>query len=224
MPSDSIRVVQSVLKGLAGEAAPHARLVVKAGDKLLLLSALSALRTLELNTQVPLEPVESPEECRGQTYGRASGSATPPPTAWMVSMRSCSSSSSTGPMRPRPQVPGKKLDPLMVLPAHVPRRRSRPRVPLRWRRKGPRCPIRLPVHQLIPSDSFLVRRIVAWVIGKGIAKTGINRQRANMARGRQMDSATSVGLFDKLRRNTDCSGLHGCNSVRIPSKLIYRIF
>ena len=38
-----------VLKGLAGEAAPHARLVVKAGDKLLLLSALSALRTLELN-------------------------------------------------------------------------------------------------------------------------------------------------------------------------------
>ena len=48
---------QSVLKGFAGEAAPHARLVVKAGDKLLLLSALSALRTLELNTQVLLEPV-----------------------------------------------------------------------------------------------------------------------------------------------------------------------
>ena len=47
---------QSVLKGLAGEAAPHARLVVKAGDKLLLLSAFSALRTLELNTQVLLEP------------------------------------------------------------------------------------------------------------------------------------------------------------------------
>ena len=48
---------QSVLKRLAGEAAPHARLVVKAGDKLLLLSALSALRTLELNAQVLLEPV-----------------------------------------------------------------------------------------------------------------------------------------------------------------------
>ena len=47
---------QSVLKGLAGEAAPHARLVVKAGYKLLLLSALSALRTLELNAQVLLEP------------------------------------------------------------------------------------------------------------------------------------------------------------------------
>ena len=47
---------QSVLKGLAGEAAPHARFVVKAGDKLLLLSALSALRTLELNAQVLLEP------------------------------------------------------------------------------------------------------------------------------------------------------------------------
>ena len=45
------------------------------------------------------------------------GSATPPPTVWTVSMRSCSSSSLTGPMRPRPQVPGKKLDPLMVLPA-----------------------------------------------------------------------------------------------------------
>ena len=40
---------QSVLKGLTGEAAPHARLVVKTGDKLLLLGALSALRTLELN-------------------------------------------------------------------------------------------------------------------------------------------------------------------------------
>jgi len=48
---------QSVLKGLAGEAAPHARLVVKAGDKLLLLSTLGALRTLELNAQVLLEPV-----------------------------------------------------------------------------------------------------------------------------------------------------------------------
>ena len=47
---------QSGLKGLAGEAAPHARLVVKAGYKLLLLSALSALRTLELNAQVLLEP------------------------------------------------------------------------------------------------------------------------------------------------------------------------
>ena len=47
---------QSVLKGLAGEAAPHARLVVKAGDKLLLLGALGALRTLELNVQVLLEP------------------------------------------------------------------------------------------------------------------------------------------------------------------------
>ena len=48
---------QSILKGLAGEAAPHARLVVKAGYKLLLLSALSTLRTLELNAQVLLEPV-----------------------------------------------------------------------------------------------------------------------------------------------------------------------
>ena len=47
---------QSVLKGLAGEAAPHARLVVKAGDKLLLLSTLGALRTLKLNAQVLLEP------------------------------------------------------------------------------------------------------------------------------------------------------------------------
>ena len=47
---------QSVLKGLAGEAAPHARFVVKAGDKLLLLSALSVLWTLELNAQVLLEP------------------------------------------------------------------------------------------------------------------------------------------------------------------------
>lgn len=56
MPSDSIRGCQSVLKGLAGEAAPHARLVVKAGDKLLLLSALSVLRTLELNAQVLFEP------------------------------------------------------------------------------------------------------------------------------------------------------------------------
>ena len=45
-----------VLKGLAGEAAPHARLVVKTGDKLLLLSALSTLRTLKLNAQVLLEP------------------------------------------------------------------------------------------------------------------------------------------------------------------------
>ena len=49
---------QSVLKGLAGEAAPHARLVVKARDKLLLLSALSALRTLELNAQILLEPLD----------------------------------------------------------------------------------------------------------------------------------------------------------------------
>ena len=48
---------QSVLKGLADEAAPHARLVVKAGYKLLLLSALSTLWTLELNAQVLLEPV-----------------------------------------------------------------------------------------------------------------------------------------------------------------------
>ena len=47
---------QSVLKGLAGETAPHARLVVKAGDKLLLLSTLGALWTLELNAQVLLEP------------------------------------------------------------------------------------------------------------------------------------------------------------------------
>ena len=39
-----------VLKGLAGEAAPYARLMVKAGDKLLLLGALGALRALELNT------------------------------------------------------------------------------------------------------------------------------------------------------------------------------
>ena len=39
-----------VLKGLAGEAAPHTRLMVKAGDKLLLLGALGALWTLELNT------------------------------------------------------------------------------------------------------------------------------------------------------------------------------
>ena len=45
-----------VLKRLAGEAAPFACLMVKAGDKLLLLSALSALRTLELNAQVLLEP------------------------------------------------------------------------------------------------------------------------------------------------------------------------
>ena len=48
---------RQVLKGLAGEAAPHARLVVKAGDKLLLLSTLGALRTLALNAQVLLEPV-----------------------------------------------------------------------------------------------------------------------------------------------------------------------
>ena len=39
-----------VLKGLAGEAAPIACLMVKAGDKLLLLGALGALRALELNT------------------------------------------------------------------------------------------------------------------------------------------------------------------------------
>ena len=39
-----------VFKGLAGEAAPHTRLMVKTGDKLLLLGALGALRTLELNT------------------------------------------------------------------------------------------------------------------------------------------------------------------------------
>ena len=45
-----------VLKGLAGEAAPHTRLVVEAGDKLLLLGALGALRTLELDTQILFEP------------------------------------------------------------------------------------------------------------------------------------------------------------------------
>ena len=39
-----------VLKRLAGEAAPHTRLMVKAGDKLLLLGAFGTLRTLELNT------------------------------------------------------------------------------------------------------------------------------------------------------------------------------
>ena len=39
-----------VFKRSAGQAAPHTRLMVKAGDKLLLLGALGALRTLELNT------------------------------------------------------------------------------------------------------------------------------------------------------------------------------
>ena len=39
-----------VFKGLAGEAAPHTRLMVKTGYKLLLLSALGTLRTLEFNT------------------------------------------------------------------------------------------------------------------------------------------------------------------------------
>ena len=47
----------SVFKGLAGEAAPHTRLMVKTGDKLLLLGALGALRTLEFNTQILLEPL-----------------------------------------------------------------------------------------------------------------------------------------------------------------------
>ena len=39
-----------VLKGLAGEAALIACLMVKAGDKLLLLGALGAWRALEFNT------------------------------------------------------------------------------------------------------------------------------------------------------------------------------
>gem|GEM_PF-5173864 len=46
-----------VLKGLAGEAAPHSRLVVEAGDKLLLLGALGALRALEFYAQILFEPV-----------------------------------------------------------------------------------------------------------------------------------------------------------------------
>ena len=47
-----------VFKRLAGQAAPIACLMVKAGDKLLLLGALGALRTLELNTQILLEPLD----------------------------------------------------------------------------------------------------------------------------------------------------------------------
>lgn len=49
-----------VLKGLASEAAPFACLMVKAGDKLLLLGALGTLRTLEFNTQLPFEPCNCP--------------------------------------------------------------------------------------------------------------------------------------------------------------------
>ena len=89
---------QSVLKGLAGEAAPHARLVVKAGDKLLLLSTLGALRTLELNAQVLLEPVNrlgNAVDERLDEFGVGDTAAD----------------------GLRPQVPGKKLDPLIVLPA-----------------------------------------------------------------------------------------------------------
>ena len=107
---------QSVLKGLAGEAAPHARLVVKAGDKLLLLGALGTLRTLEFNTQLPFEPCNCPGNAvdeRLDEFGVGNAAADGQDGV----DESCSSSSSTGPMRPRPQVPGKKLDPLMVLPA-----------------------------------------------------------------------------------------------------------
>ena len=46
-----------VFEGFAGEAAPHSRLVVEAGDKLLLLGAFGALRTLEFYAQILFEPV-----------------------------------------------------------------------------------------------------------------------------------------------------------------------
>ncbi|MDY3220403.1 MAG: hypothetical protein SOX03_01720, partial [Collinsella sp.] len=70
--------------------------------------------------------------------------------------------------------------------------------------KGPQCQIQLPVHQSIPSDSFLVRRIFAWVIGNEAEKT---RQ---IGKGQiwQMD------VMDALT-------LHLITS-RISSQLIYR--
>lgn len=193
---------QSVLKGLAGEAAPHARLVVKAGDKLLLLSTLGALRTLELNAQVLLEPVNrlaNAVDERLDEFGVGNAAADGQDGVDEVLLVVFVNGSD----KPRPQVPGKKLDPLIVLPA-LATVTVAPCVPLRWRRKGPQCQIQLPVHQSIPSDSFLVRRIVARVIGNGAAKT------------RQIGKGQiwQVGVMDALT-------LHLFTS-RISPQLIYR--
>ncbi len=116
MPSELDPGRQSVLKGLAGEAAPHARFVVKAGDKLLLLSALSALRTLELNAQVLLEPfnclgnaVDKRLDKLGVGDAATDGLDGVDEVLFVVLVN--------GSDKTQPQVPGKKLDPLIVLPA-----------------------------------------------------------------------------------------------------------
>ena len=156
----------SILKGFAGEAAPHARLVVKAGDKLLLLGALGALRTLELNAQVLLEPfnclgnaVDKRLDKLGVGDAATNGLDGIDEVLFVVFVNGSDKS----------QAPGSGEEARSC--RRLPQRRLRPCVPLRWRRKGPQCQIQLPVHQSIPSDSFLVRRIVAWVIGNGAAKT-----------------------------------------------------
>ena len=144
--------------------------MVKAGDKLLLLGALGALRMRKLNAQILLEPCNclgNAVDERLDEFGVGNAAA----DGLDGVDKSCSSSSSTGPIRPRPQVPGKKLDPLMVMPA-LAMATVAPVLAAFMAAQRPAMPDPI-TSTSVDSMAFLSRlRIVAWVIGKGIAKIG----------------------------------------------------